>query len=96
MKGRGRISNGKWAPKDLSAILSRKVRRVLLKQIQVKLCILKFILKRKYCKILYRSGTWFYWMPSNIILIRLNFFSVRTCLLCIPFDKVKKGLQTGI
>ena len=56
-KGRGRISNGKWAPKGSLAILSRKVRRAFLKQIQVKLCILKLLLKRKYCKMLYRSGT---------------------------------------
>ncbi len=57
IKGRGRISNGKWAHNGSSAILSRKVRRALLKQIQVKLCIMKLVLKRKYCKILYRSGT---------------------------------------
>jgi hypothetical protein len=45
------------AHKDSSTFLSRKVRGVLLKQIQVKLCILKLVLKQKYCKILYRSGT---------------------------------------
>jgi hypothetical protein len=57
LKGRGRISNGKWASKDSLAILSGKVRGAFLKQIQVKLCILKLVLKRKYCKMLYRSGT---------------------------------------
>ncbi len=48
-----RISNGKWAPKGPLAILSRKMRRVLLKQIQAKLYMLKVVLKRKYCKIAY-------------------------------------------
>ncbi len=52
-KGRGCITNGKWAPKDSLTILSRKVRLAFLKQIQVKLC----LLKRKYCKMLYRSET---------------------------------------
>lgn len=32
-RGRGRISNEKWAPNHSSAILVRKVSRVLLKQI---------------------------------------------------------------
>lgn len=32
-KGRGRINNGNWAPKDSLVILSRKARRAFLKQI---------------------------------------------------------------
>ncbi len=86
-KGRGRISNGKWAPKDSLAILPRKVRGAFLKQIQVKLCILKLLLKRKYCKMLYRSGTWFSCIPSNIIFIHLNFFS------CEPLSLIYRSIE---
>jgi hypothetical protein len=50
-KGRGRISNGKWDPMISSAFHSGKVWRVLLKQIQVKLCTLKLVFKGKYGKI---------------------------------------------
>jgi hypothetical protein len=96
LKDGGRISHGKWAPMISLAILFRKVKRVLLRQIQIKLCILKLVLKQKYGEILLRSGTRFCCIPSNIILIHFTFFFMLTGFIYILFYRAKKGLQNGI